>query len=240
MRHFVAVASCVILAGNLLAQESGEAVKGQTVSGVVQTLSGEPVAGAMVWLQPLTAKEMIKTSLTASSDAGGKFAVKNVPEGTYRVCIPQSSTGVLDPCLWGGFPVKVEVTSKAPPAEARVAVNQGVELTLAIRDSAKLLPAHDERKADRPALMIGVMRPGVPFIQMRLVGSSEDGRQYRLFVPSEVNLDLMVASEDFEFEEDKAEGNAEFAAATNSLKASIKLPRDTKKKDLSLKVKGKK
>lgn len=240
MRHFVSFASCVILAGNLLAQEIGEAIKGQTVSGVVQTLGGEPVAGAMVWLQSLTAKEMIKTSLTASSDAGGRFAVKNVPDGGYRFCVPQSSTGVLDPCLWGGFPVRVEVTSKAPPPEARVAVNQGVELTLAVNDPAKLLPAHDERKAGRPALMIGVMRPGVPFIQMRLVGNAEDGRRYRLFVPSEVNLDVMVASEDFEFEEDKAEGKADFAAATNSLKASLKLPRDTKKKDLSVKMKGKK
>lgn len=240
MQHVLRIALAATICTSLLAQETGQPVSGRDVSGVVQTLSGTPVAGAMVWVQPLTAKEMIKTSLTASSDAGGKFTVKDLPEGTYRVCIPQSSTGVLDPCLWGGFPVRVEVTSKAPPPEARVVVNQGVELTLAIRDSAKLLPAHDERKAGRPALIIGVMRPGVPFVQMRLIGSGEDGRQYRLFVPSEVNLDLMVASEDFEFEEDKAEGKAEFAAATNSLKASLKVPRDTKKKELSVKVKEKK
>jgi hypothetical protein len=194
----------------------------------------------MVWLQPLTAKEPIKTSLTASSDAGGKFTVKGLPEGTYRLCVPQSGTGVLDPCIWGGFPVRVEVTSKAPPPEARVVVTQGVELSLAVNDPVKLLSTHDERKANRPALMIGVMRPGVPFVEMRLVGANEIGRQYRLFVPSEVNLDVMVASEDFEFEEDKAEGKADFAAATNSLKASLKLPSDTKKKDLSVKVKGKK
>jgi hypothetical protein len=146
---------------------------------------------------------------------------------------------VLDPCVWGGFPVSVEVTAKGPLAETRVVVNQGVELTLAVTDSAKLLSAHDERKAGRPALMIGVMRPGIPFIQLRLIGGTDTGRQYKVFVPSEVALDLMVASDDFEFEEEKQEGKGDFAVVANSLRASLKLPRDTKKKELIVNVKGK-
>ncbi len=240
MKHMLRIALVSALAATLPAQETSQTPAGQAVSGVVRTLSGEPVAGAMAFLQPLTAKEMIKTSLTAGTGADGRFTVKNVPEGEYRVCVPQSSTGVLDPCVWGGFPVRIEVTSKAAPSEARVVVNQGVELSLVISDTGKLLSAHDERKAGRPALMIGVMRPGVPFIQMRLVSGNEAGRQYKVFVPSEVNLDVMVASEDFEFEEEKAEGKADFAAATNSLKASLKLPRDTKKKELRVSVREKK
>ncbi len=240
MQHVLRIALAATISASLQAQETGMPATGRDVSGVVQTIGGAPVAGAMVWLQPLTAKEPVKTNLSASTDAGGKFTVKGLPEGTYRLCVPQSGTGVLDPCIWGCFPVRVEVKTSEPPPEARVVVTPGVELTLAVNDPAKLLSAHDERKAGRPALMIGVMRPGVPFIEMRLVGGNEAGRQFRIFVPSEVNLDVMIASEDFEFEEEKAEGKADFAAASNSLKASLKLPRDTKKKELNVKLIGKK
>ncbi len=41
----------------------------------------------------------------------------------------------------------------------------------------------------------------------------------------------MVASDDFEFEEEKIEGKADFGVAAKSLKASLKLPRDTKKRN---------
>ena len=66
------VLSAVLVCGTGFAQHSG------TVSGTVKdSQTGEPLPGANVML--------VKTSLGASTDVDGKYAIKDVPPGSYTL-----------------------------------------------------------------------------------------------------------------------------------------------------------
>jgi hypothetical protein len=108
-----------------------------------------------------------------------------------------------------------------------------------VADPGAVLMKIDEAAQKRPALDLRVYRPGTPMLAMRLAGQSGAAREYRLAVPVETALTLTVASRDVVLAE-AATGRAEFSAAADGLTAELKLPRETKTKELRVQVSGKK
>lgn len=213
---------------------------GGTVAGTVETIEGQPVAGAVVSLQPAEPGVLISRNLMARTDERGGFTIIGTPDGRYRVCVPFADGTVLDPCLWGGFPVGVEVKGgAAAPDRLRVLVTQGAELAVRVADPGGALASVNETAQKRPALEVRLYRPGTPLLPMRLAGQSGAAREYRLAVPVETAFTLILASRDVVLAEAATE-QPEFSAHTDGLKAELKLPRETKSKELRVQVSGRK
>jgi hypothetical protein len=197
------------------------------------------VAGAVVSLQPAEPGILITRNLMARTDERGGFAIAEVPDGKYRVCVPFAAVAVLDPCLWGGFPVGVEVKAGvADSGRLRVVVAEGAELSVQVADPGGALAGANEAALKRPALELFLYRPGMPLLPMRLASAAGAAREYRLVVPVETALTLTVSSRDLVLAE-AAAGQKEFSADTAGLKAELKLPRETKRKELRVQVNGK-
>lgn len=212
----------------------------QMVSGIVESVAGEPVGGAVVALIP-SGQTIRQTSwLHGKSAADGSFSVRDVPVGEYRVCVPESTGNVLDPCIWGGFPVRVTVQSASRLGPIKVLVNIGSELALRLSDSNRIMITDTAARGRRPHLMIGVSRPGVPFLPFRLVNETPSNREYRLVVPAGVRLDVSVGSKDYEFEDDPVSGKSELAPVMGGLKAEIEIQRGTARREVLVRVRGRK
>jgi hypothetical protein len=242
MKAWKAMRAMLLAAALLAAQAPGAAQEaaGGTVSGAVETIEGRPVAGAVVSLVPAEPGVLVARNLMARTDERGGFSISGVPDGKYRACVPFAEGALLDPCLWGGFPVGVDVKGgAAAPERLRVAVAEGAELTVRVADPGGVLASLNEAAQKRPALDLRVYRPGTPMLAMRLAGQSGAAREYRLAVPVETALTLTVASRDVALAE-AAAGRAEFSAAADGLKAELNLPRETKTKELRVQVSGRK
>lgn len=241
MKAWTAIWVLLLKAAPMAAQAPAPAQEaGGTVAGTVETIEGQPVAGAVVSLQPAEPGVLISRNLMARTDERGGFTIIGTPDGRYRVCVPFADGTVLDPCLWGGFPVGVEVKGgAAAPDRLRVLVTQGAELAVRVADPGGALASVNEAALKRPALDLRVYRPGTPLLAMRLAGQSGAAREYRLAVPVETALTLTVASRDVVLAEAATE-RPEFSAHTDGLKAELKLPRETKTKELRVQVSGKK
>jgi hypothetical protein len=242
MKAWKAMLMILLAAVSLPAQglAAAQEAAGGTVAGRLETIEGEPVAGAVVSLLPAEPGVPVTRNLMARTDELGGFSISGVPDGKYRACVPFAEGALLDPCLWGGFPVGVEVKGGAgAPARLRVVVAEGAELTLLVADPDGVLAGVSEAARKRPALDVRVYRPGTPLLAMRLSGQSGAARQYRLAVPVETALTLTVASRDVVLAE-AADGRPELSADTDGLKAELKLPRETKTKVLRVQVSGSK
>lgn len=230
----------LMAAGWLAAQTPGASREdGGVVAGAAETLEGKPAAGLVISLLAAEPGLLISRNLTARTDDRGRFTIAGVPDGKYRVCVPFADNLILDPCLWGGFPVGVEVKEgKAAPAQLRVVVAEGAELTVQVADPGGALASVKETVQRRPALDVRVCRPGTPLLAMRLASDAGSAREYRLTVPVETSLTVTVASQDLVLAEPTGE-RAEFTVYGSGLKAEIKLSRESKKKDLRVQVGGK-
>lgn len=241
MKAWTAIWVLLLRAAPMAAQAPAPAQEaGGTVAGTVETIEGQPVAGAVVSLQPAEPDVPIPRNLMARTDERGGFTILGTPEGRYRVCVPFADGTVLDPCRWGGFPVGVEVKGgAAAPGRLRVLVTEGAELAVRVADPGGALASVNEAAQKRPALEVRVYRPGTPLLPMRLASQSGAAREYRLAVPVETAFTLILASRDVVLAEAAAE-RPEFSADTDGLKAELKLPRETKTKELRVQVSGKK
>lgn len=237
MRRWIGFCLVAAVAGTLPAQEPQAAAQaGATVTGVVETMQGDPVAGAVVSLQTSAPGVMISRNLMGKTGADGSFSIPGVPDGQYRVCVPWAEGAVLNPCLWGGFPVGVEVAGgAASSARLRVLVAQGAELIVRVADPSGALASANEAALNRPALELFLYRAGMPVLPIRLAGETGAAREYRLVVPVETALTLTISSRDVDLAEAAAE-QKDFSADTAGLRAELKLPRDTKRKELRVQV----
>jgi hypothetical protein len=240
MKMRIGMWTILLAAAPLMGQENAPRQQtGATLAGAVETIGGEPVAGAVVSLQPAEPGILITRNLMARTDERGGFAIAEVPDGKYRVCVPFAAVAVLDPCLWGGFPVGVEVKAGvADSGRLRVVVAEGAELSVQVADPGGALAGANEAALKRPALELFLYRPGMPLLPMRLASAAGAAREYRLVVPVETALTLTVSSRDLVLAE-AAAGQKEFSADTAGLKAELKLPRETKRKELRVQVNGK-
>jgi hypothetical protein len=219
---------------------AGQAWGQQTVTGTVANVEGEPVANAVVTLVAVSPGVAPDSYLSARSGVDGAFTIGNVPKGDYRACVRSATSPILDPCIWGGFPVTISVLGSAAPRPARVVATQGVELGVRVEDPEGRLAAFDEKASRRPPLIVGVFTPRKMYIPMALAAAGATVRQYRVIVPAGVALRLAMTSADFEFETDSEGGAGLLRRDGGSLTGSLTLPRGTAKTELRVRVRSKK
>jgi hypothetical protein len=135
-KSFRLMGRCLLLglmvAVSLKAQQSSPSAP--TWSGVVRTVSGEPVARAKVTVYTPAAKE----NLTAVTGADGKFAIADIPLGPHKV--------------------SVQLPARRPTATAAVAII-GVTVVLTVSDQNVLSIAADPQT---PAAGVSNGNPSIP------------------------------------------------------------------------------
>ncbi len=232
MRRFLALAIVAAAPAFVCAQAGPE------VSGTVSTVDGSAVANAMVMLVPAT-HTSTDAYLMAKSQTDGGFAIPNVPDGEYNVCVRSDGLPILDPCVWGGFPVRVSVAGGVQPNVVRAVVTQGAELAVDVQDPERQLAGPSTKGPKGPALSVGVFTPSRMFIPMPLASTAGSGRKYRILVPAGVPVRMVLASSDFEFEEPGA-GPKLLRRDGESATAAVTVPKETAKAELVVSVKPKK
>lgn len=234
MRRFALGIALLAAAGSARGQMS------HAVAGTVLTIDGKPVPNAIVTLVAGSAGIPSGRHLSAKSQTDGAFTIANVPKGDYRACVRSEASAVLDPCIWGGFPIEISVSGDAAPPPARVVVNRGIELAVRIDDPEGRLAAFNEKASRRPALSAGVFTPRRMYLPMSLASAGATLRQYRVVVPVGVALRLVLASTDFEFDPGAGPAPGLFRQDGINLIGSLTLPKGASKTELKLRLKSRK
>jgi len=170
---------------------------GVAVQGTVEGPTGGRIGGAAVLLQRLPSEKAGMVQYRAQADSQGSFLVKDVEAGQYRVCVPDVE-GYLDPCVWGGFPIRVQVATDAVSG-VRVMAMESSEVKVQLADTATLLSKQESKKAAGEAARVLLQREDGLVVPMRLESKVANGRRYRASIPAKVTLLLRVESEDVEF-----------------------------------------
>jgi hypothetical protein len=120
-----------------------------TASGSVADDSGNPIAGARVFINsalPATSPHFAappvitgKQVAMVASDSTGAFTVGNLPPGQYIACAEAPTQGLLDPCLWAASAPTFTVTAGQAAAPVNIVLTRGAVLPIHIADPMALL-----------------------------------------------------------------------------------------------------
>jgi len=125
------------LVASLLLSQAAANGAGLIRGSVVDSVSGEPLAGVHIVALRTAAEMTVATAIPyrGVSDEKGAFTLAGVQDGNYQVCaVPVG--GYLGLCFWGQ-PVPVRVA--ASTVEARLALQRGVPLTISFADEKATL-----------------------------------------------------------------------------------------------------
>src|SRR6266436_6720458 len=108
-----------------------------TITGSVLDTKDKAVGNALVTANssPTSGSADPKAhNLHAATDKSGNFSFTNLPVGVYRICVPASDPGLLDPCQWY-VPVMAKVAANQNVSGLRILLEQGVRLQVRIDDA---------------------------------------------------------------------------------------------------------
>jgi hypothetical protein len=173
------------------------------ITGVV-TDGSQPVRRARVSavqvLNPLPGALNPTTLAQAADD--GTFLFTDLAPGSYRVCAEALQVDLLNPCDWSSSPVAVEVIDGGQPASATVTLDKGAWVEINIDD-----PDRKYRDNEQPGigatLIVGVWTPSGVFLPAQDLKEDKKGRTYRLLVPFDTDLKLLVRGQQVQLENDK-------------------------------------
>ena len=177
---------CGVLAPWSLWSQNTASIQG-TVS--AQT-SSTAIAGAFV---VATRAGLPPFRQTVESAANGSFQIRNLPAGTYSLCVRFSSGAYLDSCEWGQTASSVVLAAGQQSMGNTLRPLTGSIVKVRIQDTAQALFQKASTGAT-PDLRMGVFaRPGV-FYPARLVRRDIRGADFELPVPFNTPLSLTVVS----------------------------------------------
>ena len=164
--------------------------KGKSVDSAVVTANLAPVSGAA---------GPNARNLRAITSKSGAFSFANMLPGTYRVCVQAPGTDLLDPCRWR-IPVMIKVTAGQNVTGFRIALEQGVPLSIRIDDAAQLLDKN-EGKTKGAHLSVGVWPGSKLFQAVPISGKDNKGRDHTVYVPKNEPIKVSVFSKAFRIAE---------------------------------------
>jgi hypothetical protein len=166
------------------------------IQGTVNDDSGHPVAGgfAVATLQSPTSH----ATFNAVTGPKGEFAFKNLPAGTYSICVHVPGGPHLNSCDWSKA-AQVTVAAGQTLANQSITLTKGALIQVRLDDPNKILTPKDD-------VMIGVYLPSGLFQPMRLAGSDPGGRTYDIAVPLSTGVRLGVHSSHLVISDDKGKG----------------------------------
>jgi hypothetical protein len=190
----------ILLPGVLSAQTTGG------ITGTLSDDSGASVANAMVsvTLRGAANGGKFTPTLNVKTGSDGKFALTGLAAGTYTLCAPNASAGLLDPCLWKTSPTTVSVAASAQPATVALVAARGVQVNIQVNDPQGLLAANGAVDD----VMIGTkgVSGGSPFLSASLLSRNGAGKTVSLLVPPSQGVGLLVSSLSFQLGD--SQGNA--------------------------------
>lgn len=163
-----------------------------SVQGTVTDSKGKVLKGAFV---TAVRSGLPPASQVASTANDGSFKMQGLPAGTYSLCVQIPGDGYLDPCQWGGIPVKLTLTAGQTSSGNTLKVADASILKVRIDDPGKAL-AQKTKDGRNPHLLIGVWPSNGLFLPAHLASTDAGGAQYQLSIPLDAALKLQVASRD--------------------------------------------
>lgn len=136
---------------------------------------------------------LARTSVTASINSDGTFALPALAAGTYRVCVQTQSGAWLDPCQWGSSESTVSLSLAQPSANLSIVLNQGALVGIQVNDPSQLLSAN-EGITPGAHLLLGVGTDAIYFRNASLVSQNASGRNYQVLIPFDRTISVSVAS----------------------------------------------
>jgi len=155
---------------------------------VVDSVSGEALAGVHVVAFPAATEMSVAKAISyrGISDEKGAFTLAGLEDGNYLVCA-SAVGGYLSRCYWGQ-PVPARVASSTA-VEARIALQRGVPLTIALADEKATLDKF-RGKPMAPPVFIEITGPD---LKKRLIptAGNTDG-SFTELVPEDIPLTVTV------------------------------------------------
>jgi hypothetical protein len=175
---------------------------GTDVQGAVVDDAGRGVANATVLYGRLAANSpkgkyfVSGPTLTARTDANGKFALTNVAPATYLLCL--SGTGVIDPCHWSALPPRVIVGANEPPATVVIHAQKSYQLPIRLNDPSNQLQF--EGKQAGAVVSLGAWAASGAFLPAKLASSDAAGRTYTVAIPYDTPVQFFAGGTAFQLQ----------------------------------------
>ncbi len=191
-----------LAAGAVAAQPSGQ------VSGVIQVDAGAALAGAVVTATHVfspSGAPLQKPAYTISK-AEGSFVFGGLAAGTYRFCVQVTGSDVLDPCLWPSTSPSaiVNLAQGQQVAGFAITVKRGVPVYVRMDDPSSLMQT-PQTPGKSTAILVSVAEPRGMMHHAAVVANDASGRTYRVVVPADSSLNLLVHSPNVQLND--AQGN---------------------------------
>jgi hypothetical protein len=186
--------ACLLLTALTFAYSArAQQANGGAISGVVQSLDGSPLPGAMLSygrLAPGSTRAMLPPVMRATADSSGRFAVNGLASATYLFCA-QYPGGYLDPCHWSSSPPTFTVGAGANVQDAVIRLSKGQQVTVTISDPQHNLAS--EGQTPGAHLMLGVVAASGAFHQAQLQSNVSGSRTYSVTVPFDVAVNFTLS-----------------------------------------------
>ncbi len=176
-----------------------------TMSGVVTTPDGKPLAGAVITARPLRDVNSARAAkqLGVRTGTDGSFRITGATGGKYSLCIQSPGKDALDPCEWSSTPPLVAVPDGATASNVQVMVAQGKPIRIRVEDPKHLVPTPLRPRSDT-FLQFGVRTKDGTFHAAQLESSDARGHNYELLLPVEKDFEFVVDTYNLEVVDESA------------------------------------
>ena len=180
---------------------SGAALLGQTTTvpatgsgriqgAVTESSSHKPIAGAYVTALRSGLPPLSQVAQTATD---GSYEIKELPAGTFSLCVQAPGDGYLLSCHWGATPPSVTLTAGQVSAGNQLTMTAGWILKVRIQDPNQTLAQKTKQGFD-PDLVMGVFGPPGLFYPTHRTGTDAAGADYQLTIPLNTPVTFSIAS----------------------------------------------
>ena len=179
-----------------------------SIQGAAIADTGKPVSGAWITATGTGSGAVARRSTHSARD--GSFVLSNLPPGTYQLCVDAPGTSLLDPCRWAPAPVTVTLSAGQVPVTRQIQVATGSMVHVRVNDPNKRLgaalsqgPGQASGQGSGAPVQLSVQ--ALRGIVCPLVMNARDGagRNYQLAVPLNVALQLSVAGNGVQLEDEQ-------------------------------------
>src|SRR5580698_4466576 len=105
-----------------------------TVSGIIQSIDGSPVSGAIVVLNIAAGANVKPFNVRTTTATTGIYTFSQVPAGTFQVCPQVKNSDLLPPCTWQAKQPTITVATGQSLQAPTILMNHGVQLKVRIND----------------------------------------------------------------------------------------------------------
>ena len=144
-----------------------------SISGTVVGDNGQPVSAVVTALK----LGLPVGTGRADSAADGSFSIKNLPDGTYNMCVADKAGIYLDPCAWSSAQFTVTITAKASASGYKLVVTKGSPLQVRMNDANQVLQATAVAPNRRSASLVAAVVTARHTLQPLIVISKDTGGQ---------------------------------------------------------------